>query len=77
MDGVHTSHIIWIIGDVISVKVGQDERNIEESRKYSQQRGKTLEKVPSIPPGISGVLYQDVQSSKPTRKGVATHIRPM
>ena len=56
MDGVHTSHIICIIGDVISVKVGQDERDIEESRKYSQQRGKTLEKVPSIPPVISGVL---------------------
>ena len=75
MGGIHTSHIIWVRHDVISVKVGQSERDIEVSVIYAQRRGKTPEKVPSITPGIPGLLHQDIYSSKPTLKGVSPHSR--
>ena len=60
---------------VILVKLGQDERDIEGSDIYAHRNGKTLEKVTDIAARVPGVMYQDIQSSKPTRKGVAPHSR--
>ena len=77
MRGVHTSHIRWVIGDVISVIVGQDERNIEEIVRYDHRHSKTPEKVHAIKLVITGVMHQEILSSKPTPKGVTHHIRIM
>ena len=77
MGGHHTLHIIWIRGNVISEKVGQYERFIEGSGRYAQRNAKTPEKGPGIALGIPGVLHQDIQSPKPTLKGVVPHSRLM
>ena len=58
MGRVHTSHIIWLRVDVISGKVEQGERDIEGSGRYDKKHGKTLEKRPTIRPGINGILHQ-------------------